>query len=235
VERTVRAEIARGLSDFRGHLGQVQSANVADWMAGAMSALVVHSPRTVGLMMLGLGLYKSGFLNGRARRATYLLLIGAGALALMVIGWTALRDLEGQAGSALGWAAMPNSVFSPLGTLGYVAAVVLALKSGAGQAVGRVLAPAGRLAFTNYLTQSLIMTAVFYGGGRGLGLIGRLDWAQWVWIVAAIWVVQLIWSPLWLRHFTMGPFEWVWRRLSLGRDLPLRRTTALERGAVPAA
>jgi uncharacterized protein len=34
----------------------------------------------------------------------------------------------------------------------------------------------------------------------------------------------LIWSPLWLSKFTMGPFEWLWRRLSYGRDLPLRRT-----------
>nr|WP_312449296.1 DUF418 domain-containing protein [Brevundimonas naejangsanensis] len=45
---------------------------------------------------------------------------------------------------------------------------------------------------------------------------------QWA-IVVGVWALQLIWSPLWLSKFTMGPFEWLWRRLSYGRDLPLRR------------
>jgi len=46
---------------------------------------------------------------------------------------------------------------------------------------------------------------------------------QWA-IVVGFWALQLIWSPLWLSKFTMGPFEWLWRRLSYGRGLPLRRT-----------
>jgi len=38
-------------------------------------------------------------------------------------------------------------------------------------------------------------------------------------IVVAIWVLQLIWSPLWLSRFSMGPLEWVWRRLAYGKGL----------------
>jgi uncharacterized protein len=88
------------------------------------------------------------------------------------------------------------------------------------------------MAFTNYLTQSLIMTAIFYGGGRGLGLFGSLDWEQWAMIVVGVWILQLVWSPIWLSRFSMGPLEWAWRRLSYGRAIPLRG--ALERPAVPA-
>ena len=58
----------------------------------------------------------------------------------------------------------------------------------------------------------------------GPRLFGQVDYPiQWA-IVLGVWALQLIWSPLWLSRFTMGPFEWLWRRLSYGRDLPLRRT-----------
>ena len=33
-------------------------------------------------------------------------------------------------------------------------------------------------------------------------------------VVATIWIVQIIWSPLWLRRFRFGPAEWVWRSLT---------------------
>jgi uncharacterized protein len=79
------------------------------------------------------------------------------------------------------------------------------------------------MAFTNYLTQTLIMTTLFYMPW-GPRLMGQVDYpAQWA-IVAAVWALQLIWSPLWLSRFRMGPLEWLWRRLSYGRDLPLRRS-----------
>jgi uncharacterized protein len=50
------------------------------------------------------------------------------------------------------------------------------------------------MAFTNYLTQSLIMTALFYGG-RGPGLFATLNHAQLWAVVLVVWVLQLAWSP----------------------------------------
>jgi len=232
MERQMVVGVERALVDFRADLGSVQAANAADWVGAAVAGLVFQGPRTLSLMMLGLGLYKAGVFSGRARPAVYLGFVGAGLAALAVIGTAAAGRTAGESG--FGWAGLPNSLLAPVVTLGYVGAVLLALKSGAGRAFGRVLAPVGRMAFTNYLTQSLIMTAIFYGGGRGLGLYGRLDWADWVWIVLAVWALQLVWSPLWLSRFTMGPFEWIWRRLSYGRPIPLRRRGALEGAAVAA-
>ncbi|MNN30987.1 hypothetical protein D3C81_1446550 [compost metagenome] len=53
--------------------------------------------------------------------------------------------------------------------------------------------------------------------------MGQVDYpGQWA-IVVAVWALQLIWSPLWLSRFRMGPLEWLWRRLSYGHALPLRR------------
>ena len=45
-------------------------------------------------------------------------------------------------------------------------------------------------------------------------------------IVVAVWALQLIWSPLWLARFKMGPLEWVWRRLSYGKPLAIGKLAA---------
>jgi len=108
-------------------------------------------------------------------------------------------------------------------TLGYASALILMTTRGVGW-LRKALAPVGRMAFTNYLTQTLIMTTIFYMPW-GPRLFGQVDYPmQWA-IVVGVWALQLIWSPLWLSKFAMGPFEWLWRRLSYGQDLPLRRAS----------
>ena len=105
--------------------------------------------------------------------------------------------------------------------LGYASVLILAWKAGAARWLSP-LAAAGRMALTNYLAQSAIMTSLFYGG-RGLGLMGQVDRpALWI-IVLLIWALQLVWSPLWLSRFRMGPAEWVWRSLTYGRAMPIRK------------
>ena len=83
-----------------------------------------------------------------------------------------------------------------------------------------MFAPVGRMAFSNYLSQSLIMASLFYMpwgphlyGQWGPGML----WAA----VGGVWLLQLVWSPLWLSRFQMGPLEWLWRCLTYGRRVPL--------------
>ena len=175
-------------------------------------------PQTLALMMIGLSLFKSGFLAGRSSNARYGATIGVGALALVVLGWLSWqvyvleRPVLGERGFVL--------LLSPLVSLAYIGCLVLLIRAAAGRLLSP-LAAAGRMAFTNYLTQSLLMTSIFYGG-RG-SLMGEVDrpglWA----LTLAIWILQLIWSPLWLARFEMGPLEWAWRCLTLGRRVPLRK------------
>jgi uncharacterized protein len=80
------------------------------------------------------------------------------------------------------------------------------------------LAAVGRMAFTNYIAQSLIMTTIFWSG-RGFGLFGEVDRPTLMGIVGLVWLAQLIWSPIWLSKFQMGPLEWLWRRLSYGKGI----------------
>jgi uncharacterized protein len=83
------------------------------------------------------------------------------------------------------------------------------------------LGAVGRMAFSNYIAQSLIMTTIFYGWG--FARFGEATHVELVGLVALIWTAQLIWSPLYLMAFRYGPLEWVWRSLTEGRAVAIRR------------
>ncbi len=84
----------------------------------------------------------------------------------------------------------------------------------------------GQMAFSNYLFQSVVTAFLFTG--YGFAMYGKLQRYQLYYVVAAIWVVQLIVSPIWLRHFRFGPLEWCWRSLTYWKRQPMRLREASE-------
>ena len=195
--------------------------NLKTWATFQLMFSPFLIPVTVPLMMMGLGLFKSGYLSGRAPVWTYLLVIligGANLCALAVWRWQDI--MAGEADPTGGLAAAAGGA-AFLITLFYASVLILLIRFGLKSLVGW-LAPVGRMAFTNYLTQSLIMITLYYGpwGPMWFGQHGPAE--MWV-AVGAIWAAQIVWSPLWLSAFTMGPLEWVWRCLTYGRWVPLRK------------
>ncbi|HWA89471.1 MAG TPA: DUF418 domain-containing protein [Rhizomicrobium sp.] len=91
----------------------------------------------------------------------------------------------------------------------------------------RWLAPAGRMALTTYVSQTLIGIALFYG--IGLGLHGRIGLVEGMIAAIAIFATQCAIAGLWLSRFRFGPIEWVWRRATYGAPI------ALVRGVSPQA
>jgi uncharacterized protein len=83
-----------------------------------------------------------------------------------------------------------------------------------------VFAPVGRMALTNYLSQTVVMLLIFYPYGGGL--IGTTGPAAGLAIALAVFAVQMAWSRVWLMHFQFGPLEWVWRSLTYGARPPMR-------------
>lgn len=73
------------------------------------------------------------------------------------------------------------------------------------------LAAIGQMALTNYLLQTMVYTTLFYG--HGFGWYGYLSRSQLVGVVLVFWILQMIGSPLRLKKFRFGPFEWLWRSL----------------------
>jgi uncharacterized protein len=210
------------IGDFSSSFAASMRANFDHWliMTGAILSFI---PATVALMLVGMGLQKSGVLTGRRSAVLYFALLAGGVISMALLAGAATREVAGGFASFAdrAWRESINALLSPLMTLGYVGLVCLWLKTPL-RGLARPLAATGQMAFTNYLTQSLLMTGIFWGG-RGLGLFGVLTLAQIAPIVVGIWLVQLVWSPLWLAAFRYGPFEWAWRSLTFGRFVPFRR------------
>jgi len=121
-------------------------------------------------------------------------------------------------------AAAAMGLFTLGGTLmalGYLAWLLRGLQSAAVAPRLRWLAPAGRMALTNYLVQSLVCTWIF--SGWGLGYFEQLPRAWQVPFVAGFFIVQVLLSQAWLARFRMGPMEWLWRAATYLRLSPLRR------------
>jgi len=182
--------------------------------------------RASGLMLVGMALFRTGALTAERSGGFYrrLLVIGAATglpavLAGLVYNTRAEFAMER---SMLG--GMQFNYWGSVGlALAYVAVVMLVVRSGALPAVRSRLAAAGRMAFSNYLGQTLIGTTIFYG--HGLGLFARTErWHQAL-IVLAVWAFQLWFSAWWLRRYRFGPMEWLWRSLTYGRRQKLRRAS----------
>ncbi|MGH7025738.1 DUF418 domain-containing protein [Brevundimonas sp.] len=217
-EGSVSASIAAYRSGWPGALIE----NLKAWGVLQSASLFGYVFATVPLMMLGMGLFKAGFFHGRLPTRVYAALIAPGGAVLALLG--VLEWREAMAGPGVhatgGWADVVAS-YPIFITLAYASTLILATTRSLG-GLTRIFAPVGRMAFTNYLTQTLIMTTLFYMPW-GPRLMGQVDYpGQWA-IVVAVWALQLIWSPLWLSRYRMGPLEWLWRCLTYGRRLPLRR------------
>jgi uncharacterized protein len=83
------------------------------------------------------------------------------------------------------------------------------------------LSPLGRMALTNYISHSIILTSIFYGYAGGM--YGQIARAEQMLIVVTIVFVQVIFSKLWLNYFKFGPLEWLWRSLTYLTWQPLKR------------
>ena len=89
-----------------------------------------------------------------------------------------------------------------------------------GSALFTMLAAPGRMALTNYISQSLSGILLFYGLGLGLGTGFGLIYIELTALI--VFLVQILLSCLWLRHFRFGPMEWLWRICTYGRYYPIR-------------
>ena len=83
-----------------------------------------------------------------------------------------------------------------------------------------MLAAPGRMALTNYISQSIIGIFLFYGLGLGLGTRFGLVYIELSSLI--VFLLQVLVSHFWLSHFRFGPLEWLWRICTYGRFFPIR-------------
>ena len=179
--------------------------------------------RAGGLMLMGMALFRWGVLTGRRARNFYVGMAIAGlAIGLPVVSVGVVQNFAhnwSMAYSQFGLGAQANYWGSLFVSAAYIGLLMLFARSRILPWLKNALAAVGRTALTNYLLQTILATAIFYG--HGLGLFGSVERVGQIGIVVAIWAFQLVVSPLWLRYYRFGPFEWLWRSLSYWRLQPM--------------
>ncbi len=160
---------------------------------------------SLGMMLLGMALLKFGVLTGASSTRTYLLMIVIGYAIGLTVNTFEIRALE--AASFAPERMVRVFMTYDLGripmTLAHLGVIALLCRMPWLAGLSKLFAATGQMALTNYLSQSLLCLFIFTGAG--LSLYGQLSRLELYHVVAVIWVLQLAWSPLWLRYFRYGP------------------------------
>jgi uncharacterized protein len=179
--------------------------------------------RVGGLMLIGLAMMKLGILSGQRDAVYYkkMVLIGYG-LGLPIVLFSAINLYTHEFDSLhlFRVGMIPNYIGSILVALGHIGAVMLLVKAKVCAGLMRRFSAVGRMALSNYLMHSVILTTLFYG--YGLGLYGEIPrFAQMAFVVGVI-GLQLVISPWWLQRYRFGPVEWLWSSLTYFAWQPLK-------------
>jgi uncharacterized protein len=220
-----QAVIGEELRLYHGSIADAFAARVPMTTMFQTVFLPSFMPGTLGFIFLGMALYRLGFWTSRWPKQAYRWIIASGGVAvLLYLPLTRAIVAYKFDPAFLPLADALTLLLRPFLALAYASALILMMEARIANWLTSRLAAAGRMAFSNYLGTSLVMTTIFYG--YGFGLFGELHRAQLYLLVLGQWVLILGWSQPWLRHFRYGPFEYVWRSLSRGHLVSFRQAIA---------
>lgn len=174
---------------------------------------------SLAYMMLGMALFKLRWFDASRATSLYvsLTVIGFG-IGLTVNAWEQFDSIQHDYRSTFTYGTYDIGRMAM--SFGYIGLVMLICKMAWLPRVRNTLSAVGKMALTNYISQSVICNVIFIG----FGLFGQLRFHEIYYVVFAIWAAQLIVSPLWLKSYRYGPLEWLWRRLTYGQPVRLRLT-----------
>lgn len=186
----------------------------------------------LALMLLGIALFKWGFLTLQWSKAQYIrtALIGY-CLGLPLVTWdfyynylnfptleAALVHIETH---PINWMNLIYPAQRILLMMGHASVILLAIQGKWFPSLLDRLRAVGQMAFTNYIVHSIICTLIFFG--YGLNYYAEVEYFKIYYVVLGIWVLQLLYSKPWLNRFLFGPLEWVWRSLTYWKLQPMQR------------
>lgn len=206
---------------LNGRWGDVLGFHARETRHLILPLLASSLPKTFGLMALGAAVWRWDVFRAPQRQED---LLWAVVLLGGCIGvWATIQTV--MAASTGHPSRYPSRLLDAASSiplaLAFASGLLLALQWPLIRKFATVFQPAGQMALTNYLTQSVLLSLLFYG--YGLGLFGRLGSASAAGVGLLLYAVQLELSAWWLRHYQFGPVEWLWRSLTYGRRQPWLR------------
>ena len=202
---------ARAIGDDIG-LGKywfVESTKLGDTVG--LWLLVNFFGRALGMMFIGVALYRMTILQGTRsvgfyRRMAVIGIVVGLPLAITSVVWQLASDFSPD--RALISTIPTNLATIPL-TLGYLGVLTIWHLRVDSWVHARIRA-IGRMALTNYLTQTIIGITVL----RIILDQGSLSRSGIALFIVVVWTLQITWSEPWLKRYPYGPFEWIWRKLT---------------------
>ena len=180
------------------------------------------------MMFLGMALLGIGFFSSRFSASKYLIIALLTIAAGFALAWFRIHNNNISSDDYTKYIekhAIPYNQFFPIERIlmatGYASLVLWLLRMNLVNWLWEALAATGRIAFTNYMIQSIICSFFFYG--YGFGYFGRLNQWELYFMVAEIALVQIVFSVFWMRYYRMGPLEWLWRCLVYRKWLPIKK------------
>ncbi len=174
-------------------------------------------------MFIGMAFFKMGILTGKAPIKTYLWMCVIGMSLGFSIMYFRLQNTIASGYNDFEFAKITNfDLYEPgrlLRALGIFGFIMVLYKSGWFGWLFAITRAPGQMAFTNYLSQSLICGIIFYS--VGFKMYGQMERYEVYLTVLAIWIFQIIFSHIWLHFFRFGPFEWLWRSLTYWKRQPM--------------
>jgi uncharacterized protein len=178
-------------------------------------------------MFLGMAFFKNGILTGQASAQIYWAMFIGGLGIGLLVSWMRLQPLIDYKFNIFDYTKYVRfeyyEISRTLRAIGIFGLIMVLYKSGLFRWFFNLMRPVGQMAFTNYLMQSLLVGLFFYG--IGLGMYGKLQRFEMYYVVAGTWLLEIVWSHIWLRYFRFGPLEWLWRSLTYWKLQPFRKTT----------
>jgi len=229
VDKTLEAEFANTQATQ-----QLLQSNFVEAIAIRMETylellplLLSRIPTVLAMFLIGLYLGRSKFITKLPENVESLkkvrlwcLSVGFVVMALILAGTKFFPTL-----TALIGIIEDQYLAGPILCLGYAAALTLAFLKNPNRRIFGAFALVGRMALTNYISQSVVLTFLSYGWGLGLAL--QLGGYQVLGICIALFIGQVFFSRMWLTRFSFGPLEWVWRCITYWKVLPLRSASRI--------
>lgn len=184
--------------------------------------LVSRTPKVLGMFLIGFVLGRSNFYKNIARhkKAVYWI-IGLGLLIGLPANYVLAYYVHNFDGDY--YQLKINGLYQTMAyafgvaplAMAYVGMFMLGFQTGYGKKIMLVIAPVGKMAFSNYVSHSLVCQFVFLSQGLNYG--GKLGTFYLTVFAIALFTLQILISTIWLRYFNYGPLEWVWRSLTYGK------------------
>ncbi|MEI9927105.1 MAG: DUF418 domain-containing protein [Sphingomonas sp.] len=213
--------------EAEGHAGGVIAyarMNIGVFLTFVYPSLLANVIEAFTTMLIGIALWKWRVIQGGRTLRFYLVLMLAcyvPAVAARLIGAGDWLSMEVTPKAS--W--MTQEAARIAMSIGHVALVNLAVRSGAGRALLAPFKAAGRMAFSLYFMQQIIGLWILFAPW-GPNLWAKFHWAQLFGVALIVLAAQLVFANMWLRLFAAGPLEWLWRSLAYVRWQPFLRRDA---------